>query len=433
MRIPWLLNPAVWFVIDQLRISLGTLFFLECDQIHEDVIYLFVMLSFLVFFISGTGVTKAISSCSPKKIRQWRDSPVQIESGQIFNTLLWVIIITSIIISVLYYYAVGYNLFLSGIYSLLTGTGGVEDAETMRLYAYASDVYFAPGYVNQFKNTLLPLLVTYIAISSFLLGRRRGLIWAVLLTPAVIIFLLGTGQRGAFLVAAFCFIIFLLNVIRRLKRRYILLSLVTIISLFMLSSLILGRSTKDIKDVNDLLSLSMEIPSRLFEANQISGVEGFRYIYSKPTAWGTEWLSEVSQMIPGLKKSDNISIAAQIHKIMFGSARGTAPPSIAGSLWLNFHILGVTIFPFLLGMIYQAVYHRLVIGPKSLFRLLIFSAITGVLGLWGAGGIGTLLDLGLPTILLLYILGNRALKIGRSRRVYNHAKLAMPTFPVRQV
>jgi len=387
MRVPWLANPAVWFVINQLRMMTGTFFFLECDQKSEDVIYLFAMLSVFIFFIIGAGMAKVISSFSAKFINRWSALPVYVESGHVFNILLIILIILSVSVSALYFYAIGYNLFLLGVYSIITGQGGLEDPSTMRLYAYSLDTYFAPGYVNQFKNTLLPLLVTYVTIRAALLGRRRKLIAAaMLLTPVLIVFLLGTGQRGAFILAAFCFIIFLLTVFQRLKRRYIVLPLLAIVFLFMLSSLIIGHGANELKDVNDFGNLLAELPNRLVSVNQSEGVITFRYIYSKPTTWGAEWLADIKQLIPNLKDQSYIPTAHLNFELLYGSIRGTSPLTLVASLWFNFHIVGITLLPFLLGVIYQTVYYRLVTGPKTLFRLAIFSTLAPVLGFWGGGG-----------------------------------------------
>jgi len=414
--VPWLVNPAVWFVLNQLRMTYGTFFLLEFDQHPEDFIYLCSMLSVLIFFIIGTGMAKAMSSCSSKLIKQWHASPIIVESGQIFNALLITLIVLSVTISVLYFYVVGYNLFLLGAYSVLSGHGPIKDVATMRLYSYSSDTYFGPGYVNQFKNTLLPLLVSFVAVRSVLLNRRSSLIMPVLLTPVVIIFLLGTGQRGAFVLAIICVAVFLLSTFRRLPRRFVLMSLVVVLTLFMLSSMILGRGTMELKDTDDLLKLLFEIPNRVLEGNQLAGIVGFRHMYHTPTAWGTEWLRELMQMIPGLKDHNYISTASQVYEVLYGSSRGTAPLSLVGSFWLNFNIIGVTILPFLLGILYQNVYHRFVMCQKTLFRLLIFSALAIVLGFWSGTGIGNLLNMGLVTIFMFYIIGMYALKMNKSTR-----------------
>lgn len=416
MRVPWIANPAVWFILNQLRMAFGTFFFLECNYRPEDCVYLLAMLTVIIFFIIGASMVKAMSSCSVAFITRWRSLPIQAETGKHFSLLISIFIIVSIVISALYFYFVGYNMFLLGIYSQITGQDLIQDAATMRLASYSGASYFAPGYVNQFKNTLLPLLVSYLGLRSYLLGRRRGLILSIMLTPIVIILLLGTGQRGAFVLAWVCFIIFLLAVFRHLKWRRLALSIAVVVALFLITSLIIGRGIQEIKDANDLLQLSLEMPSRVFIVNQSEGVVSFRYIYSTETAWGSNWLADVKQMLPGLKDPNFTPLPHLIFEQLYGSTRGTSPLTLAASLWYNFHIIGITLAPLLLGIIYQTVYHRLVRGPKTLFRLATFSALAGVLGLWAAGGIDTLLNKGVAAILLFYILGKWVLGMDLKRR-----------------
>ena len=195
-----------------------------------------------------------------------------------------------------------------------------------------------------------------------------------------------------------------------------MLPITAAIVLFLITSLIIGRGSSEFKDVDDMLELSMEVPGRIFEGNQVSGVIGFRYIYPEPIRWGKEWLVEVKQMLPGLKDQNHIPIDSLIFASMYGSTRGTAPLSLIGSLWYNFYIIGITILPLIFGVIYQKIYHLLIKGRKTLFRLMVFSGLAGVLGVWGSGGINTLLNTGVATILLFLILGKWVLGMDLKRK-----------------
>ena len=199
VRRPWVLNPAVWFVLGHLRMCLGTIPYLETDQ-ESDVTYVIGMAGVLLFFVLGTILARGFTSVSPDQIRSWyKDSPL-VESGRAFFSLVTAIIFVSVLVSCAYYYSVGYNLFIDGLKGLITGNR-VDDPATARLYFYSPDQtgqYFFSGYVNQFKNTLLPLLVSYVLVRSVLIKSTRGVLVSALFIPVCVVFILGTGQRGRF-------------------------------------------------------------------------------------------------------------------------------------------------------------------------------------------------------------------------------------------
>lgn len=94
----------------------------------------------------------------------------------------------------------------------------------------------------------------------------------------------------------------------------------------------------------------------------------------------------------------------QIYAVMYGTDRGTAPVSLWGSAWYNFGWAGITVLPYFLALLYQGVYARFVRKRKTLFRTLIYSGLTVVLGLWAVGGPLTLANTGLLAIILLDLL-----------------------------
>ncbi len=400
----WLLNPAPLWVLAQLVFLSGTIPLIDAS-IRADVVYLFAMLGGLCFFILGALIVDLGSPHSRAEAKRWLSAPLcRIESGTRFNFLLWVIIALSVAISSAYYRAVGYNLFLEGIVSHLRGDGGLTNVSMLRLYAYSTGPYFAPGYVNQFKNVLLPVLVGYLCARYVLSWQRRriDLIAIGTLVPLSLLFLLGTGQRAAFVYAALIILVFFMAVLPpKTARRARVVIMVSSVAIFSMSTLILGRGgLTQIQSTSDIGSLIAQLARRIFLDNQLSGVYGFRYVYVRPVQFGAEWVGSFKDLLPG---QGGVRIANEVFAAMYGSLLGTAPLSIWGSLWYNFGVLGVTVFPWLLGMLYQGTYLKLVRGPKTLFRLLMYSATYVLLGMWIASGPDGLVEDGVVTIVILRI------------------------------
>ena len=389
-----LLNPGALFVFSQLVVFTGTLSLTE-PGIVADEAYLVVMLIGLLTFVMGSVIVSLLMPISRSKVKQWWASEQKVENQELFNSKLYGLLIVCILISSVYYYFVGRILFIEAFLSLISGQGQLDDVAGMRLDAYAGDRYLAPGYVNQFKNVLLPLLLAFLGARYILLKRKSDLWTALFLSPFSLIFLVGTGQRAAFF-WVFCILsIFFWGVLpRKSGRRANILLMMGAVLLLSILTVILGRVSQDANPLSSLFE-------RIFHDNQISGVVAFRYLYDLPTCWGSEWGERLVGLLPGYRGS---TLDNDIFSIMYVSRRGTSPPTIWGSAWYNFGYIGVIVFGFSLGTIYQLIYRRLLSKPRTLFRQLIYAAFTIILGLWLAGGPDTLANTGLVTICMLKFL-----------------------------
>jgi oligosaccharide repeat unit polymerase len=322
-----------------------------------------------------------------------------------FNVLILSIISVSVIVCFAYYRAVGYNLFMMGIVSFITGRGGVNDATTLRVQAYSGSQYFAPGYVNQFKNVLFPLLLSYLFARYILLRRRTDLFIVIALFPLCLVFLLGTGQRGAMFLASVTAVLFFMACLPRKPKRIVIGAVaVMLCAALLLSTLILGRTVSRVQGSKDVAALGTEVVDRFSSGNQVSAINGFRYIYEQPLHYGLgEWVYAFKGLIPGHEEG-RVGLANELFRQTYGSARGTSPASIWGEAWYEFGIGGVLGLAFILGMLYHAVYASLCRGEKTLSRLLVYAALTQILGMWATGGPESVFNVGLISVLVLMAL-----------------------------
>jgi hypothetical protein len=424
-RKQWLLNPASLFVLTQLIFFIGLIQFTDMN-IESDTVHLVINIVGMTQFIVAATLCNKIFQPSVKTVKVWLSLPYKrIESNFQFNTLISVIILTAILISFIYYYRVGYNLFIDQALSVVKGEDPLSmysDIAGKRLDAYSGETYFAPGYTNQFKNVLLPLLVCYLYSRYFLLKKRRDLLSALILSPLSLIFLLGTGQRGAFAIMTLVMFIFFNASLTSNKKKYFNIILcLCFIAVFSFSSYLIGRSLSHSDSGVDFFKMLMALPERILLGNQEAAVVGFHYVYPLPTQYGMDWVNDLMNLLP-FKTKSNMNIASEAYYILFGSDRGTAPISIWGSIWYNWGPIGNLVIPFIMGLIYQGLYIKFIKGPKTLFRTLIYSSITVYLGTWIAGGPDSLVNIGLVTIIILRIIeytvcGRWTLKIAKCANV----------------
>lgn len=414
LRRRWLFNPSALFVLAQAVFFFGTLPLLDMG-LPADQIHLAILCGTPVLFFAGNLLSQQIHPVSPRDAYYWRTMPIAvIEDGLFVNTIVYGIIAVSLVVCIFYYRRVGYNVFLMSAGAAIEGNPVLSNIANLRLNAYSGARYMAAGYVNQFKNTLLPLLTALLFARGILKGSKCEIVLALCLAPWCLVFLLGTGQRGAlFLAVVTAFFFFTVTLPQRQRRRVNVILLLLFGLLFAVTTLILGRQVSSVHSVRSAERLGAAVIGRFTTDNQKGSVVGFRYVYGRdPKLLDGEYVHGLETLVPGHER--RIPLASLIFQCMYGDVRGTAPASIWGTVWYDFNLPGVTILAVLLGYFYHYIYFVFIRSPKTLSRLAIFSGMYVILGLWVAGAPDTLLNEGLLTLLVLGGLLKLGRKIGQN-------------------
>ncbi|WP_237724822.1 O-antigen polymerase [Deinococcus alpinitundrae] len=388
------------FIITNFIMMYGTLLILDPHS-YIDRDYSSILSYTLVIFMVSSFLTFTILYGFRGKINQTKIIDTRLPK---FIYYLWMI---SVIITFLYYFTIGYNVFTLGISSILSGTQ--EDIATLRLDSYSGSRYLFPGYVNQFKNIFLPA-TTVLIIGQMLLNRTRNRkIFIPIMITILLIGILGTGQRGAFISFALTTIVYLIYRNRQNLIKISARALVLALPILLISTLILNRkgTQSNIEDnpLSALFALLGEFSDRVFYDNQFSAVAGFRYVSSLTVRNGSEWLLGLTGLLPGSGGSD---LSNQIFATIYGTTRGTAPVGLWGSTYYNFGIAGTVILPITLGISYQLIYFLLM--KKGYINSIQCFAAAGIFvtfGLWVAEGPSILFNTGLVAYIFLYIVGAR--------------------------
>lgn len=319
----------------------------------------------------------------------------------------WWLVWGSLGIVTLYYVAVGYNVLFIGIADVFTGTK--RDITTLRLDSYSTGRYLAPGYVNQVKNSLLPAVV--VAIGTYLVRKKSPATWPFILFVggASLIGILGTGQRGAFVtfgLVVFTYVYYLDP--PRFPRRAVWLA-GSVLAVLLASTLTLGRSAQEISESDTFLGklrvLWDEVWFRISEGNQASGLEGWHYTSRLPTANGGEWLQGLKGLSPF---SQGSTLPNEIFFSLYGSDRGTAPPSIWGGVHYNFGTMGLILTPVLLAILNHVLFVKFCsCAERDNLEVLGFAGIFVVTGTWASSGPDYLFYVGLVAYIFLVFLGRK--------------------------
>ncbi|MFC3834204.1 hypothetical protein [Deinococcus rufus] len=312
----------------------------------------------------------------------------------------------SILITILYYISVGYNVLFLGISAIFSGE--TYDIATLRLESYSSSRYLFPGYVNQFKNSILP--ISSVILIYYLYSVRHKYRGAIAGTLGLmsLIGLLGTGQRGAFVVFVLVVLCFTYYISRITFFRALRTALLVGIPIFFLSSIVLDRNnTQDTlatDPIQTVTVLGRELGNRIFSDNQITSIVGYRYVSFLPTAHGEEWGQAILGLLPGesFRGSD---LSGQIFKILYGNDRGTAPIGLWGSVFYNFGTIGLVVFPLLFGAFLRGIFSYF--SRNTTLNTGQIAGIAGVfvtLGTWVSDGPVTVLNTGALAYLFIYFI-----------------------------
>lgn len=402
-------NPLLGALFFNGIMAIGILRLADMD-IEADVAHANLLLFTSIAFVLGSIAFHA-GKTDTRRLYAWHfKNPIQSNLSRASRSAITLLLFLSIIVSIVYFTQIGYILIIDAARDFMSGSVG-ENFATRRLAAYASDErYFAPGYVNQFKNTIVPFCVGLIFAHHKL---QRGKIHRsmILLIPLVAIFLLGTGQKGALLQTGIAYM-FVYSLARSSKKisRNAKLAVLGLMVLFGVASILQGRADADFT-MEGIVSVTESMTHRIFQANQISAIVGFRYIYDIPVTWGQEWASALVGILPGYRGSD---LANVIYSMLFGSERGTAPPSIWGSTYHNFGFVGTVLFAFCYGGLMNYGYRRFLSGERSLIRCFCYGYLFALFSMWIAGGPVFLLNNGVLTICILRLI----LKTTEKKRYY---------------
>ena len=397
-----LINPLALFVVFNTIGLIGGLLVADPGR-PVDQKYVTLLFGYTVLVCIAAGVGRAEMRSRMPMMRNGRAIPTQ------FTFEVSALFALSIAVTIVYYYAVGH---ITLVEAATAGPG--YDAATARLDSYAGTSYFAPGYVNQFKNAILPAMA-FAYVHQLWARRRHGrLVISLAIGIGVFVAVAGTGQRGALVIVMLTVLLATLASGVLSKIRFVGL-VAGIFALFSVTTLLTGRRAAEYNSASGfadrVVFFGQSLFDRVFIEQAQSGLYAFHYTEILPRAFAEDWTTDLVGILPGYRGSD---LSSQVFATIYGSTRGTAPPSIWGSVYYNFGLtLSVVVALVILGGFVYAtrkLYFSSAQSPRHLSALEVY-ALCGLAvasGSWIAGSPLTLLNQSVLAYVLTLWIARRA-------------------------
>ena len=257
---------------------------------------------------------------------------------------VWVFFLFMLGIVLTAIYLSGTDKILAGLYSFLfIGDTGISIIELRLGFATGEDGYFAPGYIKQLRDILLPLSALLVLFSIPRSSRRLILLF-LLIVPTVAILIISSGERGPVLVFLLgtTYAAFLSVHLGVASKRTIVAPLLTVavVGGLIFSALTSTYTTRKYEDT----SAGIILLDRLVTTVPAENSASYPVWQSGAPYPGAGWINELATILPGKR----VVLSALLHEELGGGDKGNSLLGMWMDVFFNFDwVLGVIVALFM--------------------------------------------------------------------------------------
>jgi hypothetical protein len=244
------------------------------------------------------------------------------------------------------------------IWGLLSDVFSPSDAKSLlearKAITNGTEGYFAPGFVKQFRDTLIPILlsaVILIAVRQRLNIRQKVIVLATGLIALVAMLLTGI-RSNLFLLFVTLYVAYTVaqgihgKMSRRKKRRQFIFILIAI-GIYGALTVLLGR----VDQYESRSALALDVVSNLLDrivmAAPRENIMSYTLWSNLKPSLGGYWVSDLRGILPG---SGDVNLSNLLHQFNGGSIEGNSSIGLPVDVWLNWGWIGLVILPMLYGL-----------------------------------------------------------------------------------
>ena len=388
------INPIIWFSIFQWLIAIGSILLVDLSiESHRFYVFLFFY-AYIVYALTAIFLWRN-NDISLRYKSFWKQS-IQLDSFDV-RFYVKILFIFASFVTILYYSQVGYNILVN----ILLGIA-IEDYSTLRLQSYSGDNYYAAGYVNQFKNVLLPVTLSIICAGYLIKNNKKKFYFAFFFGFIFTsIALLGTGQRAFFAYSAVA-LFFGIAAFKDLKFKQMIIPLLAVFTIFTLMSSFYKSDTINENESIVFASIGKSF-ERFFYTEQEGALTSFEYLYEQDKVYMKEFADQIRGIIPGQEGS---FLEHHLFSLRHKTTRGTETYTTVAGFYYNGGLPAVTIFFIFLACLHFYIFNSFLRGKRTVLRIFTYAALIFYTSKIVSGSILTIINSGVLTLFLLLIISN---------------------------
>lgn len=270
----------------------------------------------------------------------------QLSAGPLERLLIAISLILSSLVCVFFCYVVFTRFSILDLaMGSITDTG--DDILAARVsITSGADAYFAPGYVKQFRDILIPILLAALLVHR-MPAPGRLLFW--LSAVSALIAMLAAGQRMIIVIffASVGIAAYYRNLAGSPRRRARLRQFawfpaaVAGTAIYGLLTVMLGRADTELSAAELLTTLAWNILERFATTVPSENAQTIGVWHSLGPTYGQSWISDLAGVLPGV----DASLSNVLHSAAGGSLAGNSPLALPADCWLAFGWPGVILLP----------------------------------------------------------------------------------------
>ncbi len=272
----------------------------------------------------------------------------RIDSGPLERLSINLLLLISGILCMTFVYVVFSSSIVGALLSIASLVSDSTFLDARKAITSGTDGYFAPGYVKQFRDIIIPvLLIATMGITPAF--RRRPVVWFAFVSAVVAMTV--SGQRLVFVVF---FLSLLLgyyytsrfpdrrrNSVRR-ESRSLWSGIAVLFVIYVALTVLLGRASDELTVAGIIVDIFLNLVDRIFLAAPRENIITFPLWHVLGPTYGQSWLADLSGILPGVSESfSNI-----LHSQTGGSLQGNSPLGLPADIWLAWGWAGILIVPF---------------------------------------------------------------------------------------
>ncbi|SER59826.1 O-antigen polymerase [Salisediminibacterium halotolerans] len=271
----------------------------------------------------------------------------------------------------------------------------VDDARTETYYVDNNMINIFIGYI---QRIVLPISSLVLFVDAKLTKNKKNLLFSLAVLSLVLLSILSTGQR-LLLGQIFLIILVVLTFFYQVRFKTIFNILLTAVIILVIQTIALGRMVGGTGYLENLIMSLNRVVERIFLTKGVTTYRTFEYFEDNP---GLRYGETIVNKFIGLG-ADSPTLAEKVYFYFF-QERGTAGPQSFAEAYINFSMIGMIVFAFIIGFILQLISIQIIRRSVNFFAIVTLAYLSFLFGYGGYSDVASFKTHGAHVVTIFYFI-----------------------------